>query len=220
MNIDVLRQELEADISLRASNMTTLVTMPSRYAYTEADRKTHIRGAFPIIYAEWEGFFVFAMSSYIRSVNAQHVTLDSLDERYYINHLEKSFKQIREYPNKISQQSRYLYDLKTHLRNVGDVALATVVNTESNLGFKVTNNILELYKIERLDDHIDHNSYSLKDDMDKFLLDKRNGLAHGDPTATISMDDIINGKHLVERLMEEIKERILKAAQDDVYLKG
>lgn len=219
MDTTLLRSELETDINNRQTHLTTLKTMPTRYGFIGPDIDTHLRCAFPIIYAEWEGFFVYAMATYIREINKIGITLEQLDDKYYVNNIEKSFKQFKEYPGKFNQQKNFLRNLQAYFRNTGSISINSEINTESNLGFNVTNAIFNLFNIELLEDHIDHNSYSLKNDMDKFLLVKRNGLVHGDPTATATNDDITNGIALVERLFEEVKERIIKAADTEVYKK-
>lgn len=219
MDTTLLRAELESDINNRQIHLTTLKTMPTRYGFIGPDNETHLRCAFPIIYAEWEGFFVYAMTTYIREINKIGILLDQLDDKYYVNNIEKSFKQFKEYPKKFNQQRNFLRNLQTFFRSTGSIPINSEINTESNLGFNVTNTIFNLFKIDLLEDHIDHNSYSLKDDMDKFLLVKRNGLVHGDPAVTATSVDITNAIDLVIRLFEEVKERIIKAADSGVYKK-
>lgn len=216
MDASTLRDDIEGDIESRLSNLTSLRTMSSRYSLSSKDKDAMHRCAIPIIYAEWEGFFSYAMSLYFREINKLGLKLDELDSQYYVLLCEKSYPQLQSYPEKLPQRQRFLNSIKMFMRNTNAVSFSTKVNTESNLGFKVMNSILHLYKIEMIEDHINHDSYSLKDAMDKFLT-QRNGLAHGDPSITASEDDITVTIQLVEIAMEHVKENIIAAAEMDVY---
>ena len=217
MDNSFLRSELEADITVRQENLTRIKTIPSRYMFLEDDVKSWLRCAFPIIYAEWEGFFVYALSLYFREVNKLHLCLDDLNDKYFVRNADKTFKQLNEYPSDYSKRLSFLKSLLTYFRNTGDVDLKTEVNTESNLGYKVMNTILKGLNLEPIEDHIDHDAYSLKDDMDKFLLDKRNGLVHGDPASTVTTDQVAKAITLVNRLMFVTKETILEGFKNEVF---
>lgn len=216
MDTTTLRSDLEADIAKRSTNLTSMRTMASRYGFSSTDIDTINRCAFPIIYAEWEGFFVYAMSLYLQAINQQGLTLDELNEHYYVLLCEKTYKQLKDYPDKFNKKKSFLYGFKGFMRNTGPVSFMTTVNTESNLGFDVMNTILGLYEIEKLKDHINNDAYSLKSKMNLFL-DKRNGLAHGDPAASATASDISDAILLVELLMEHIKEHIITAADTDAF---
>lgn len=217
MDNSFLKSELEADIAVRHENLSRIKTIPTRYLFRGEDVDTWLRCAFPIIYAEWEGFFVYALSLYFREVNKLHLCLDDLNEKYFVRNADKTFKQLSEYPSDFKKRLTFLKSLLTYFRNTGDVDLKTEVNTESNLGFKVMNAILVGLNFNKIDDHIDHDAYSLKEDMDKFLLDKRNGLVHGDPASTVTSEQVTKGIALVERLMEITKDTILEGYKNEVY---
>lgn len=219
MDNTFLRSEIEADIITRQDNLSRIKTIPSRYLFREEDMQTWLRCAFPIIYAEWEGFFVYALSLYFREVNKLHLTLDDLHDLYFIRNAEKIFKQLNEYPKqgKPQKKNSFLRKMLDYFRNTGDVELNAEINTNSNLGFGVMNTILGHLGMKKIEEHIHHDVYSLKADMDKFLLDKRNGLVHGDPASTVKIADITQAISLVELLMQETKESILDGFQSEVY---
>ena len=190
MDNSFLRSELESDIAVRQQNLSRIKTLPVRYLFRGDDVNTWLRCAFPIIYAEWEGFFVYALSLYFREVNKLHLCLDDLSDKYFVRNADKKFKQLREYPSDFGGKLSFLKNLLAYFRNMGEVDLYTEVNTESNLGFKVMNTILSGLNLKPIVDHIDNDAYSLKQDMDKFLLDKRNGLVHGDPASTVTTEQV------------------------------
>lgn len=69
----------------------------------------------------------------------------------------------------------------------------------------------------KVEDHLNHNDYSLKDDMNKFLLETRNSIAHGNPSRTLKMEDITHAIRLVKDLMHLSMETILKAYREDAF---
>lgn len=217
MDETFLKSEIEADIAVRQQNLSRIKTIPSRYLFRQDDEDSWLRCAFPIIYAEWEGFFVYALSLYFREVNKLHLKLDELNDKYFVRNVEKSFKQLKEYPSVFGKKLSFLKNLLTYFRTMGVVDLNAEVNTESNLGFKVMNVILGGLNFTLVEDHIDHDAYSLKDDMDMFLLDKRNGLVHGDPASTVTTEQVTKAVALVERLMNLTKEAILNGYKNEVF---
>ena len=217
MDESFLRSELEADIAVRLQNLSRIKTMPTRYLFRQDDIDSWLRCAFPIIYAEWEGFFVYALSLYFREVNKLHLKLDELSDKYFVRNADKNFKQLKEYPSDYGKRLHFLKNLLAYFRNMGEVDLNTEVNTESNLGFKVMNVILNGLNLTLIEDHIDHDAYSLKEDMDKFLLDKRNGLVHGDPASTVTTEQVTKAITLVDRLMNLTKETILNGYKNEVF---
>lgn len=217
MDETFLRDEIEADIEVRLKNLSRIKTIPTRYLFRQADVESWLRCAFPIIYAEWEGFFVYALSLYFREVSKLHLRMDELSDKYFVRNADKKFKQLKEYPSDYGKRLNFLKNLLAYFRNMGEVDLNSEVNTESNLGFKVMNIILGGLNFTLVEDHIDHDAYSLKDDMDKFLLDKRNGLVHGDPASTVTSDQVAKAITLVERLMNLTKETILEGYKNEVF---
>ena len=105
----------------------------------------------------------------------------------------------------------------TYFRGDNAMVLKLEVNTESNLGFGTMNKILSYFNLDEIQDHIDNDAYSLKDDMDKFMLNTRNGIAHGDPTVSASTDDITKAIVLVKRLMNVIEDVLCEGFDKEVY---
>jgi len=98
------------------------------------------------------------------------------------------------------------------------VDLSTEINAESNLGFQELNGILKTLNLKSVEDHVNHDSYSLKKDLNTFLLDIRNGIAHGNPKQTITCDDIVKAIELVKNLMEIVKNKFKEGLANEVYL--
>ena len=218
MKSDFLRNEIEADIVARDRNLTLMKTLPSRYPdFREEDKACWERCSFPIIYAEWEGFFVSAFQLYLREINKLGLKINELSKHYLLRETECSFRQLKEYPKEMKKRQNFLLDLMTYFREDSPLILKLDVNTESNLGYGIMNGILNYFNLSMVEDHIDHDAYSLKDDMDKFMLYTRNGIAHGDPTITATTADITKAIALVKRLMYVIEDVLCEGFDNEVY---
>ncbi|MBO7461726.1 MAG: hypothetical protein J6T96_03910 [Bacteroidales bacterium] len=219
MDETTLKNDLESDIDHRLDNLTTIRTMPSRYSFSDNDKEVWIRCSFPIIYAEWEGFFVNAISSYFRKINEIGIPLTQLHPNYFVRNTEKKFSQLLQYPKIFNDRYNFLTNLMNYFRRDENIALETRVNTESNLKFKVLNNILKELNLEVITD-CEFEGSSLSDELDKFLLHNRNGIAHGNPSGTITMDEITKAINLVEKLMDLTKESIVNGYKNDCFKKS
>ena len=218
MKSDFLRSEIDADITARDRNLTLMKTLPSRYPdFRDEDRACWERCSFPIIYAEWEGFFVAAFQLYLREINKLGLRIYELSKHYLLRETECRFRQFKEYPSELKKRQNFLKDLMSFFRGNDAMSLKLDVNTESNLGFGVMNGILHYFNLTEVIDHIDHDEYSLKEDMDKFMLNTRNGIAHGDPSVSATSTDITKAIALVKRLMYVIEDVLCEGFDNDVY---
>lgn len=218
MDARVFLEEVNDDIQERERNLTLLKTIPTRYGFHNNDQATWIRCSFPIIYAELEGFFVNTATLYLRQINTLSLKKEQLGKHYLVRDVEKKFKQINNnYPQKLDKRHSFINSFIQYCKN-DSVDLNTEINTESNLGFQELNGILETLNLSLVEDHVNHDAYSLKDDLNKFLLDTRNGIAHGNPTQTITTDDITKAIDLVKYLMEIVKSKFEEGLEKEVFL--
>lgn len=218
MKSDFLRNEIESDISERERNLMLIKTLPSRYPdFREEDRKCWERCSFPIIYAEWEGYFVSAIQLYLREINKLGLKIYELSKHYLLRETECRFRQLKEYPSDMKKKQTFLQSLMAYFRDEDPMVLKLEVNTESNLGYGIMNGILVYFNLSIVEDHINHDSYSIKDDMDKFMLHIRNGISHGDPTISATTGDITKAIALVERLMHIIEDVLCEGFDNEVY---
>lgn len=215
MDDSFLRSEIEADMEVRMRSLTLIKTMSSRYGFRRADKDEWLRCSFPVIYAEWEGFFCSSIALYFRQINRLNLKFHDIHPNYFVRNAEKTFRQFKEYPSGMKQKHTFLSKLYTYFHN--DLILRTDVNTEDNLGFNVMNNIFDTLNMGQIDDHINHDDYSLKDDLNKFLLDTRNGIAHGNPSKTLDVSDITRAIALVKNLMQLSMEKILSGYRNEVF---
>ena len=106
----------------------------------------------------------------------------------------------------------------TYFREDTPMFLKLDVNTESNLGYGIMNGILNYFNLSTVEDHIDHEMpIHLRMIWTKFMLYTRNGIAHGDPTVTVSTEDITKAISLVKRLMNVIEDVLCEGFDNEVY---
>ncbi len=219
MDEKFLKSEIENDIDYRSRTLDQIKTIPTRYWFLQGDIPVWRRCVFPIIYAEWEGFFANATQLYFREINKHQFKLEDLSGVYFVGNVEKKFSQFKEYPKDIKKKENFLVKLLLFLRDTGDVTVDINTSARSNLNFQTLNNVLRNLGLKEIEDNVYHNKYSLKDDMNTFLLYTRNLIAHGQNPASLSNNDVTKAIDLVKLLMNLTKNSILQGFHDEVFKK-
>ncbi len=205
--MSLLEEEIEADILDRLGLLITIKTISSRYSFTQQDEGFWYRYSIPAIYSIWEGYFVTTMQTYIREINKLGLEINELNEYYLVHNTEVSFKQLHSYPNKHSQKIHFLRDIQNYFVSTSPIYINPEINTESNLGFNVLNKLLERFNLKTIPE-FPRSRFSLKDELNDFLLRIRNGVSHGNYPYQINRNDLERAIALVEELMFLIYESI------------
>ncbi len=213
MTLTFLEEEILADIEERKSMMVTVKTMPYRYAFSDSDNKLFTNFSIAIIYAIWEGFVQTSFQTYIRELNKLNLGIDEICDEILVNNVENSFRQFHEYPSKIHKKIQFLSDLRVFF-NTNPMYINPIVNTKSNVGLNVINDILRKFNLQEISEYPKPN-YSLKSELDNFLLKYRNDVAHGNNAIIIKVEDIKRAIDVVELLMDEVFDRIKKGFIND-----
>ena len=158
-----------------------------------------------------------AFQLYLREINKLSLKINELSKHYLLRETECRYKQLKEYPKDLKKRQNFLQNLMTYFRQDDPMMLKMDVNTESNLGFGIMNGILCYFNLREIKEHVNDDAYSLKDDMDKFMLHIRNGISHGDPSITATTADITKAISLVERLMHIIEDVLCEGFENEVY---
>ena len=123
---------------------------------------------------------------------------------------ELRFRQFRQYPLKHTHKASFFEKLRQFYK-AETFEIIPIVSTESNVGFKVLNRIMEDFNLETIPDYPKpKENYSLKQELDRFLLKIRNDIAHGNNPITVKREDLERAIILVEMLMDLVYERIRK----------
>jgi hypothetical protein len=206
MKSNILEDDILADIAERKVLLLSTKTIILRYGFTEADEQFFLNYSMPIIYSIWEGFIQTTFQTYIREINRLSLNYESLCDPIKVNHIEFTFKQLKQYPAKLNQKLRFIDGLKDFFVTT-PIYIKPIVNTESNVGFNVLNRLLEEFNLEKIPEY-PLPRYSIPEELDKFLLKLRNDIAHGQNAVFIKREDVNRAIKLVESLMDLVLDKI------------
>ena len=174
-----------------------------------------------MLYSVWEGFVQNGFKLYVDELNSYNLDIFEFCHKIVIHHMENSFKQLNDYPNKESAKIRFYQNLKSfYLASNGPIQ--RIINTESNVGFNVINNLLQRFGLESFPEHWDKYAYpntNLKEELTLFLK-LRNEISHGSvsySSVIIDQKNYDRFKHLVRDLMYGIRKKMLDGLNSQTY---
>jgi RiboL-PSP-HEPN len=203
----ILEETIQSDIEERKQLMLQTKTLYLRYKFNAEDKTFFLTYSIPIIYSIWEGFVQTTFQTYISEINKKELSIETVCKPILVFNTESRFKQFRQYPEKTTQKVSFFENLNQFFKN-DTFEINPVVNTESNVGYKVLLRIMAEFNLEPIPEYPEPR-YSLKTELD-FLLRIRNGVAHGNNAYTIHQEDLERAIHLVEKLMDLVFEKIKK----------
>lgn len=174
-----------------------------------------------MIYAIWEGFIQQSFETYIAYINLQRVEFGAFSTELKVFHMENTFKQFVQYPQKDRLKATF-YDNLALFYAQTQQRLHPKVNTQSNVGFEELNSILKSFCLEPFPEHweIYRHPTNLKEILKTFLR-YRNGVAHGGDISSeekITQDTYAKYKKLVIDLMYAISEKMMEGIDKKTYL--
>lgn len=212
----MLEQEIRSDIEERQKLMLQIKTLYLRYEFNEKDEQLFLNYSIPAIYALWEGFIQTSFQTYIQELNKLNLSVNTICKPLLVYHMESSFKQFREYPEKLNGKVTFFEKLNQFYQSEF-IDIARTVNTESNVGFNVLNKILNTFNLDSISEYPEPR-YSLPQELDMFLLKTRNSVAHGQNSVVINREDLDRAIKLVEMLMDLVFEKIIQGFESQSYL--
>lgn len=215
-NLTMLEQEIRSDIDERQKLMLRIKTLSFSYGFNEKDEQLFLNYSIPTIYAIWEGFVQTAFQTYIQELNKLDLTVSTICKPILVYHIESSFKQFREYPERFNGKVAFFDKLKMFY-NAEFIDITQTINTESNVGFDVLNKILKTFNLEKISEYPE-SRYSLPQELDNFLLKIRNAVAHGQNSIVVNREDLDRAIKLVNTLMDLVLEKIIKGFESKSYL--
>jgi len=212
----MLEQEIRSDIDERQKLMLQIKTLYLRYRLNEKDEKMFLIYSIPAVYAIWEGFIQNTFKAYIQELNKLELTVDTICKPILIHHLESKFPQFREYPKHANSRKVSFFNNLNQFYIEKTIDISTIVNTESNVGFKVLKNLLEKFNLDPIPDYLEPR-YSLSQELEK-LLKIRNAVAHGQDSVVVNREDLEGSIELVNKLMDLVFEKIIDGFKKKSYL--
>lgn len=176
-----------------------------------------------MIYSIWEGFIQTSFNTYVNEINSQYVDPLLIKDELYVYHIENSFKQLKEYPDKHRRKITFFNQLRDFFK-VDKLRLNLGINTQSNVSFETLNGILKSFCLEPFPEqwgvYVSPNP-NLKDMLTSFLR-YRNGVAHGGDISSeekVTQDVFNKYRKLVTDLMSEIQIKMVYSINNQIYIK-
>ncbi|HAO20803.1 MAG TPA: hypothetical protein DCQ37_10285 [Desulfobacteraceae bacterium] len=176
-----------------------------------------------MIYSIWEGFIQQTFQLYITELNRKKVELQDFSDEIIIFHMENTFKQFKDYPQKEKRKTNFYSQLSLFFLTK-NYTLYSQINTEDNLGFDILNKILKTFSLDPFTEHwkkYKHPNPNLKESLNTFLR-YRNGVAHGGDISSeekVTQEVYVKYKNLVRDLMYEIQLKMVTGLKDKTYLR-
>lgn len=156
-------------------------------------------------------------------LNSLDIEFDLLSDEIVIFHMDKTFKQFKEYPEKNKQKISFYGKLQNHFSQKRHDIFQTV-DTESNVGFMVLNKLLGQFSLEKFPEYWEQYTYpnpNLKETLDTFIR-YRNGVAHGGDISSeekVTQEVYMKYRKLMGDLMYAMHDRFMKGIQKQTYLR-
>lgn len=175
-----------------------------------------------ILYSIWEGFVTKSFQLYIEYINNQQLTYDKVIDSILIYNMENRFKQFKNYPIDINKKGSFFAGLYSHCQS-DIVQIPTMVNTESNVDFKVLNRLLGTFGLETFPENWEaykSPNTNLKAMLNDFLR-YRHTIAHGGDIADeeINQEKYSGYRSMVRDLMYGMHDRFLEGIANISYMK-
>lgn len=204
-----LEQALKKEYSWRESELITIKQLSISSRLSEKQRKVVVKYAIANIYAIWEGFVKDTLKIYIKEINALELTARQLHPNLLAHSIDTKLPQITTgIQTNFLGKKDFITSLISFLDNT--IILEDKLPTESNLNFKVINEILPRFNLETLPE-VPFKSY-LND-----ILNFRNKASHGEDVSFITPATVQVSADNIRTLMEEIMSRILQGFADKTY---
>lgn len=192
-------------------------------SFMQAQKVLLAKHSLVILYSIWEGFVTKSFQLYIEYINNQMLTYDELIDSILIYNMENRFKQFKNYPIDINKKSKFFTGLYNHCQS-DIVQIPTMVNTESNVNFKVMNRLLCTFGLEPFPENWEAykppKTSSLKSTLNDFLR-YRHTVAHGGDIADeeITQEKYSGYRSMVRDLMYGMHNRFLEGISTRSYMK-
>lgn len=207
-SVEALDDAISAEIAWRKQELTTALRLIQQSAGNA--RTANIRSGVLILYAHWEGWVKGVAQLYIRYVNAQRYSYESLSEAFLGNALKARFTAIDE-----ATVSLVHNEFASFIRSglSGRAALSeSLIRTESNLSSNIFFDILDRLGLMRRE------RYSLRANMiDQELVHRRNTIAHGQHLE-LGLEDFQVLRANTMELLELFTDDVRNAASTDAHL--
>lgn len=165
----ILTTRIQDDIVWRIRELTELVRACNEA--TAVRQEALLRAAVPVMYAHWEGYFVYAANAYLNFIADKRVLISLLKDEFWALTVKKKYRH-----NQLNSEksfSRFLVDVKGLGDRTFKKGIFERINGQSNLNSEVLEFCCSCICIDVIPYR------GMYDFIDKDLIDRRNHIAHG-----------------------------------------
>ena len=171
-------------------------------------RNTLERHTIPAIYSLWEGFVVTVFDLYVRELNRLKLTSKNLSLCVFTHAIDAEL-QLGNGRTDFEKKQKLVENLNKYYDT--EVVITNKLPTESNVNFKVINNILHRFNLNPLPEK----PYEMQ--LNK-LLRIRNSISHGETSIPINNLIISELSFAVMKLFDEIFIKVIDGYNNKTYL--
>jgi hypothetical protein len=204
-----IEAKINYEIDWRTNEISIVKTIPFLFGFSVCQQEVLKKHTIPIFYSLWEGFVVEVFSIYTREINDLKLSKDKICINMLVHGIDIKHK-LKQVRTDFEKQILFIQELSTYLD--GDIEIPVNVPTESNVNYKVINNLCRRYNLQPLPE------VPYKKWLDRLLF-FRNKLSHGEHSIPVNQTEIDEMSLTVISSMHEISSRILDGFQEKSYLK-
>ncbi|HYF80848.1 MAG TPA: MAE_28990/MAE_18760 family HEPN-like nuclease [Symbiobacteriaceae bacterium] len=181
MDLEKVRAELEDDLLWRLEELAVLRNQATAEG-RERHKSVFLKSLVLMLYAHYEGFCKHAFTVYVRAINAEHLPRSKVSLPIATSSMSQTLDGYFKRNQSFSAQLGFVTAFDRIWAEVAVLPVDEVVDTESNLKPEVMRKILCRlgFNEDLFGDH---------DGSVQSLMNRRNGVAHGNRTRSISEQD-------------------------------
>lgn len=206
--VNSLENTLKIQQNWRIDEITSLKTIPYKKNISTESRLLLFKYSVPAFYAIWEGFIVSSIQEYINMINSLNLTIDEIHPKILTHDIncKHDIKSGRVNLNKRIELCKNLKDYFIQPTNISQR-----ISTNNNVNFKVTNNILESFNLNEINNR---NKTQYKLDQ---LVKYRNNIAHGENSLKVTEIEIKDFSDIIIECMDKVYDSIIDGAINELY---
>lgn len=199
------------------------IIFSSQYDFMTKHKEILANQSIAMMYSIWERFIQKAFGLYCKELNRRKIAYKEFSDNIILFCIEMNYPEINNFPKEKNKKIKFINKLHDFYTD-GIITLPTIINTNSNVGFRQMNRILKQFEVEPFPEYWNKYTFpnlSLKMMMGNFI-DLRNSVSHG---GDIGSENKINHavysqyKYLIIDLMYEINDRIEFSLEKEAFLK-
>ncbi|WP_366940547.1 MAE_28990/MAE_18760 family HEPN-like nuclease [uncultured Rhodospira sp.] len=194
-----LLYQLDADLSWRRHELSELHSVIK--SSDEARANVLTRALIPLLYAHFEGYIRFCILKYFQYLETLGLPYSDLERQIYINSFLKKTKSMFGAGANLISISGHIDEIISSQHNRCTHVDSSLVDARSNLNSNVLKELCYLCSLD-YGDFLKHELF-----LDKFLLSRRNSIAHGEEIYLSSRN--VKGESEVKKFIDQTLEMML-----------